>query len=93
MWLKPGSQWRERYDDWPAIKKLEYIDELMRELAGKPPHARLARASVDPLPTLKKTLRQHYGRKREHYGDEYPNFYDRDLRRLFTDAADARGRR
>src|ERR687895_991861 len=36
VWLKPDSQWRERYDDWPAIKKLEYVDVLMRELAGKP---------------------------------------------------------
>ena len=90
VWLKPGSQWNERYDDWPAIKKLEYIDELMRELAGRPP-ARVSRRKVDPLPALKKTLRHHYARKRDHYGDEYPNFYDRDLRRLFTAAADARG--
>ena len=43
-------------------------------------------ASWTPLPSLKKTLRQHYDRKRAHYGYEYPNFYDRDLRRLFADS-------
>ena len=87
MWLNPHSQWRERYADWPALKKLEYMDELMQELAGHPPR-RVSRRKLAPLPSLKKTLRQHYDRKRAHYGYEYPNFYDRDLRRLFAEAAD-----
>jgi hypothetical protein len=88
VWLKPGSHWRERYDDWPALKKLEYVDELMRELAGRPP-THVSRRRVDPLPALRRTLRQHYRKKREHYGYEYPNFYDRDLRRLFSEATAA----
>jgi hypothetical protein len=41
---------------------------------------------VDALPTLRKTLRQHYRNKRRYYGVDHPNFYDRDLRRLFSDA-------
>jgi Putative zinc-binding metallo-peptidase len=88
VWLMPREQWRERYDDWPALKKLEYLDALMRELAGRPP-AQVSRRRLDPLPALRRTLRQHYKKKREHYGYEYPNFYDRDLRRLFTALADA----
>ena len=82
VWLKPDSQWRERYHDWPAIKKLEYMNDLMRELAGQQPK-HVSRRKVDPLSSIKKTLRQHYARKREHYGYEKPEFYDRDLRRLF----------
>jgi hypothetical protein len=46
-------------------------------------------AEVDPLPKLRITLRQHYRNKRKHYGVDYPNFYDRDLRRLFSDAPDS----
>jgi hypothetical protein len=84
VWLNPHSEWRERYDDWPALKKLEYMDELMKELAGHPPR-RVSRRKLAPLPSLKKTLRQHYDRKRAHYGYEYPNFYDRDLRRMFAE--------
>ena len=84
VWLKPNSHWRERYDDWPALKKLEYMDDLMRELAGRQP-AHVSRRRVDPLSSLKKTLRQHYTRKRDHYGYEKPEFYDRDLRRLFSE--------
>lgn len=90
VWLNPQSIWRERYVGWPALKKLNYIDELMREIAGQAPLVN-SKARVDPLSRLRKTLRQHYKEKREHYGLEYPNFYDRDLRRLFSDTLEFRG--
>ena len=41
---------------------------------------------VDPLPRLRKTLRDHYRKKREHYGLDHPDFYESDLRKLFSDA-------
>jgi hypothetical protein len=85
VWLKPDSKWRERYHDWPALKKLEYMDDLMGELAGQQP-AHVSRRRLDPLARIRKTLRQHYDRKREHYAIEKPNFYDRDLRRLFEES-------
>lgn len=85
VWLTPDSHWRERYAGWPALKKLEYVDELMREIAGKKQPV-TTHACVDPLSRLRKTLRKHYKQKREHYGLEYPDFYDRDLRRLFSNA-------
>ena len=85
VWLTPDAEWRQRYHDWPAVKKLKYMDELMRSVAGKTP-ALTSGGTLDPLPSLKKTLRQHYRRKRRHYGIDYPSFYDRDLRRLFSDA-------
>jgi hypothetical protein len=90
VWLNPNSNWQPRYVDWPAIKKLEYMDALMRELAGKPMLV-TSRRKVDPLNTLRKTLRAHYERKRRHYGVEHPHFYDRDLRRLFSDKPDFAG--
>jgi hypothetical protein len=82
VWLNPKSDWRRRYLDWPALKKLEYMDELMREIARRPPLVD-RRKTVDPLHRIRRTLRQHYKRKAEHYGLDYPAFYDRDLRRLF----------
>jgi hypothetical protein len=87
VWLNPRSDWRKRYNDWPALKKLEYMDELMREIAAKPPLVE-KRATVDPLHRIRRTLRQHYKRKAEHYGLDYPDFYDRDLRRLFPQPAE-----
>jgi len=85
VWLTPNSEWAQRYAGWKAQKKLEYMDALMRSLRGQA--ARVDNpAEIDPLPALKQTLRQHYRNKRRHYGVDYPNFYDRDLRRLFSDA-------
>ncbi|MBN2583992.1 MAG: putative zinc-binding metallopeptidase [Planctomycetes bacterium] len=83
VWLTPGSQWRTRYEGWPALKKLEYVDELMREIAGTRP-VNYSRRQVEPLKVLRTTLRDHYRRKRARYGKEFPDFYVRDLRRLFT---------
>jgi hypothetical protein len=85
LWLTPHASWEQRYAGWPAIKKLEYMDALMRSLVGRAPL--VARADeVDPLRRQRQTLRQHYRRKRRHYGVDHPAFYDRDLRRMFSDA-------
>ncbi|TWU31709.1 putative zinc-binding metallopeptidase [Novipirellula artificiosorum] len=83
VWLRPGSRWRTRYRDWPAIEKLEFVDELMKSIRGKKPLV-TSRRTVDPLNRLRKTLRTHYQRKREYYGVEYPSIYDADLRKLFS---------
>ena len=84
VWLNPHSDWKARYVDWPALKKLEYMDSLMRQVSAKPMLVR-TRRKVEPLQNLRTTLRTHYERKRRHYGVEHPHFYDRDLRKLFSD--------
>jgi hypothetical protein len=89
VWLQPDSDWRSRYADWPAKRKLEYMDELMRDIAGRPPIVS-TRRRIEPLERLRTTLRRHYAKKRAHYGLAYPDFYDRDLRRLFSDAPEHR---
>jgi len=85
VWLDPASMWATRYTGWPAQRKLEYMDRLMRLLARSRPKVKSKR-EVDPLRRLKKTLREHYRRKREHYGVDHPDFYDSDLRNLFSDS-------
>jgi hypothetical protein len=85
VWLDPNAMWATRYAGWPAQKKLEYMGRLMRELARARPRV-MSKREVDPLRRLKKTLREHYRRKREHYGLDHPDFYESDLRNLFSDA-------
>jgi hypothetical protein len=85
VWLTPESDWRTRYTGWPALRKLTFMEELMRDVASRKPVIR-TRRTVEPLERLRTTLRAHYAKKREHYGLAYPNFHDRDLRRLFSDA-------
>jgi len=85
VWLTPRSGWRLRYRGWPALKKLLYVDELMSEIAGKPPKVS-NRLRVDSVASNTTTLAVHYRRKQNLYGRTYSDFYDRDLRRLFSDA-------
>jgi len=85
VWLRPRFNWRKVYDGWPAMKKLQYVDELMKEIADQPPPVR-TRKYVDPINTIRKSLRQYYAEKQSHYVGEYPNVYDSDLLRLFSAA-------
>src|SRR5437764_1741310 len=83
VWLTPELDWRKRYAGWKALQKLEYVDELMRSLAGKMPvHAPEYRAADYDCLNVK--LKTYYARKRKLYEDTYPDFYDADLRQLFA---------
>jgi hypothetical protein len=85
VWIDPSAKWSEQYAEWPALRKLSYMDRLMRKLAGQRPRVRSKRV-VDPLGRLRKTLGEYYKTKREHYGLDHPDFYESDLRSLFSDA-------
>ena len=83
VWLKPKKKWRRRYADWPALAKLEYVDELMTEIASLPPAVR-SRKQPERLSQIKRTLREYYEERKKTYGTGYPDFYDKDLLRLFS---------
>ena len=51
VWLTPGSDWARRYQGWKALQKLEYVDALMKQIAGRPP-AVTNRQRVEPLSRL-----------------------------------------
>lgn len=82
VWMTPRARWRKRYRGWPALRKLEAVEQLMRSVAGKPAQVR-SRARPYSLSTLRLTLRTYYKRKREHYCPGFSTDYDRDLLRLF----------
>ncbi|MEQ8791216.1 MAG: putative zinc-binding metallopeptidase [Pirellulaceae bacterium] len=90
VWLKPRSRWRTQYEGWPALKKCEYVDELMEQIAEEKPTV-TSRRHIDAVRSLKKTLREHYQERRDRYGIDTPNIFDRDLRRLFSDAPEHAG--
>jgi hypothetical protein len=76
--------WKKRYADWPALKKLEYVEEVLESIRGKAP-ARRSRLKPDSISTLSMTLGEYYADKRGRYLVSYPDIYDRDLKRLFSD--------
>ncbi|MFZ5691687.1 MAG: putative zinc-binding metallopeptidase [Pseudomonadota bacterium] len=83
VWLKPRSDWKKRYAGWPALRKLEYVDEVMKEIAGQ--RSQLPRgAAVHPLSQITMTLGEHYRRKKAFYAVNTPRTYDRELHRIFS---------
>ncbi len=84
VWLQPRATWRRRYAEWPALEKLEFVDELVEQIGQQPASVR-SRRQFEPLRDLTMTLRQHYAEKRELYVRSFPDIYDRDLRELFSD--------
>jgi hypothetical protein len=82
VWLQPKARWRRDYEDWPALAKLEYVDELMEQLRGQPPRRR-DRSVIEPLAGNDRTLREHYRRKRARYIQAVGR-YDQWMTRTFT---------
>jgi len=83
VWITPKLRWKKRYDGWPALRKLEYVDQIMRELTGRVP-TNTSREKVEELHEITTTLREHYHRKRQYYAFQWPPDYDRDLLRIFS---------
>ena len=52
VWLDPESNWSTRYAGWPAHRKLEYKDRLMRDTARRKPRITTKR-QVDPIARLR----------------------------------------
>jgi len=66
------------------LAKLEYVDELMREIAGTAP-SKADKSEVEPLSELRRTLAEHYEEKQKYFAWDWPANYDQDLRRIFSD--------
>jgi len=82
VWLSPRARWRREYAGWPALQKLEYVDELMREIATRAPRVR-TRREVEPVDHSRRTLAEHYRGKANRYVLE-DGRYDRSLCRIFS---------
>jgi hypothetical protein len=37
VWLTPGSGWRKRYQGWPALEKLRYVDRIAKQFGDTAP--------------------------------------------------------
>lgn len=88
VWLTPGLDWRQEYEGWPALAKLEYMDQLMREIAHE---TRDVPAPVEddlPVGAMRYTVADHYASD-EAMPIEDARQFDNDLRRIFIRGADA----
>jgi hypothetical protein len=82
VWLNPYSQWRTRYRGWPALRKLRFVDRLMREVATRPAPRRKPRLRFEAR-RVKARLRSYYEGKIRLYRLRDLSFAVRDLRAIF----------
>jgi hypothetical protein len=88
VWLGPRARWRAEYTDWPALAKLEFVDALMADIAGRGPTKR-DRSLVSPVSANSRTLGEHY-RRRAGMTAGNDSRYDRWLLRVFARRESAR---
>ncbi|HLF11502.1 MAG TPA: putative zinc-binding metallopeptidase [Gammaproteobacteria bacterium] len=82
VWLQPKARWRVEYAGWPALAKLEFVDRLMADLAGRAPSKR-DRSFIAPLTDNSRTLGEHY-RRRGYLSEGGEQRYDPWLMRVFA---------
>lgn len=73
VWLNPKSNWQKEYKNWPALKKLNYLDEVFKGLVGK--NVKVGnRIEVDNVKVLNKTIKEHYAEKTKRFYS-FKNFF------------------
>jgi hypothetical protein len=84
VWLKPNSAWRRSYAGWPALQKLEVVEDLMqREVRGRTPLVR-SRAHIEPVAESTETLASYYRRRAAARVRYRRGLADELLQRVFT---------
>jgi Putative zinc-binding metallo-peptidase len=84
VWLAPDSLWQTKYREWPVIKKLRYIEGVMKKIGGQSPLNVPERTPPWSASRMTSTLAAHYERKRRALGSEFKGFYDDSLKELFA---------
>jgi hypothetical protein len=84
VWLTPERDWRSEYDGWGALRKLELVDALMREVAVLPPPAPpQPRPEHLPVEAMDYTVGEFYGDPAAPLPIPHEAHFDGDLRTLF----------
>ena len=88
VWLTPELDWRAEYEGWPALAKLEWMDEVMAGLAGHTPDSPVVSDDDLPVEAMHWTVGEHYDEDEPlPVGDARQ--FDADLRRIFARASEA----
>jgi hypothetical protein len=88
VWLTPRSQWRTRYKSWPAIRKLRYVDGVVRRVRTLEPVVTTGDLDV-PVEEMQLTVEQYYRRHMRENGAAVKVALEADLSDFFI----PRGRR
>jgi hypothetical protein len=81
VWLDPSSRWRTRYAGWRATQKLEYVDDIVKQVGDLPPLRPAGETDVT-VEEMEQTVADYYENA---LADETPNVADLALDTDLTD--------
>jgi len=82
VWLTPRSNWRQKYKDWGAVKKLKFVDGLMKRIGRRRPLVTNG-TLINPVQNLNFTLLEYYNKSEERYREKAQGYVDDVLREIF----------
>ncbi|HEU4994409.1 MAG TPA: putative zinc-binding metallopeptidase [Gemmatimonadaceae bacterium] len=89
VWLTPDLNWRAEYEGWPALRKLEYVETVMTEIAGASPETPMPVEEDLPVEAMTYSIAQHYDEQVDVVPIEDERQFDVDLRQIFVRESDA----
>lgn len=84
VWLAPGDAWRVEYTSGKAKDKLLYVDALMKKIGSREASVRKGKKHWR-LSSLRITLKNYYKKKQDQWAEEFPDFHDAYLIRIFSE--------
>ena len=91
VWMTPGLDWRREYAGWGALRKLEYVDRVLRDIGDDAPDVPAPTADDLPVEAMDYTVAEHYAGAHEGLPLDDARQFDGDLRTIFGDAGEAPG--
>ena len=84
VWLTPRLNWRKKWRNYPgALRKLEYVDQVVREYRNQEPLFENTPYEYDGLLEQKMTLANFFKGKTAAYRKKATGFVDPDLKYIF----------
>ncbi len=84
VWLTPNSKWPERYKGWSAIRKLQYVDQIVQKVGRTPQIVTLDERDME-VEQMEETVLDHYRQRmlEEKIDTSIGETLDQDLLALF----------
>jgi hypothetical protein len=89
VWLTPDVDWRREYEGWRAMEKLQYVDDVMRQLASEEPGLLTPEEEDLPVTAMRYSLAEHYRDESDVVPVEDERQFDVDMRQIFVAERDA----
>ncbi|MBL7072739.1 MAG: putative zinc-binding metallopeptidase [Candidatus Omnitrophica bacterium] len=86
VWLTPGGAWRAEYTSGKAKEKLLYVDALMKKIGSRSASVKKGKKHWR-LSSLRITLKNYYKKKQDQWAEEFPDFHDAYLKRIFSESS------